>query len=186
MQTYRIIGKSMKKLLSVCFLAIAFVGCGVDQESSSISEGSDEHLLYPIAPATLLTPGELCKTGDLQRYPEGIRYCKRDVATELKYEIIDQYDLDYGYKIRQLDRADFKIDHYIPLCAGGANTAQNLWPQHKSVYTITDPLEPLVCNLMKQGKLSQASMLKLIKHAKNNLESAPKIVELLERRLNAN
>jgi hypothetical protein len=76
-----------------------------------------------------------------------------------------------------MNRGDFKIDHLIPLCAGGANSEENLWPQHKSVYAITDPLEPIVCQKMQDGKLLQADAVKLILQAKMHLEEVPAIIK---------
>ena len=75
-----------------------------------------------------------------------------------------------------MPRADFKIDHYIPLCAGGSNDESNLWPQHESVYQITDPLEPLVCEKMAAGKLTQAQAIELVRQAKNDLSKADVII----------
>lgn len=36
-----------------------------------------------------------------------------------------------------------------------SNEENNLWPQHKKVYMITDPLEPEMCAAMSNGKLLQ-------------------------------
>lgn len=160
-------------------MALVAIGCG-SIDSSSVSEKLPTQ--FPKTPDTTMTPGKLCQIGETFRYAEQIRYCKRDVATELKYEIIDDYD-ELGFNIGEMERSDFKIDHFIPLCAGGANTATNLWPQHKSVYKITDPLEPLVCDLMKANLMSQAEMVTLINQAKRNLDSAPEIIILLKARL---
>ena len=76
---------------------------------------------------------------------------------------------------------DFKIDHLIPLCAGGANDEDNLWPQHKSVYNITDALEPVVCEKMAAGRLKQAEAVKLILQAKMHLDQVPSILKQIKR-----
>ena len=93
--------------------------------------------------------------------------------------MIKQYDEQLGYKIESLQRGDFKIDHFIPLCAGGGNEMTNLWPQHKSVYEITDPIEPLVCKKMSLGKLKQADAIRLIVRAKMNLSQANDVIRIL-------
>lgn len=135
---------------------------------------------FPLGPHPELTPGKLCDTPSELRYPEKIKYCKRSVHTSVKKAIIAEYDDEYGYQVESMDRKEFKIDHYIPLCAGGSNDEENLWPQHKSVYEITDPLEPLVCGKMAEGKLKQADAVRLVIEAKNDLARAPEIIEYVE------
>lgn len=130
---------------------------------------------FPTGPNAQLTPGETCTTPSAHRYPEQIAYCERSVDTQLKKDIIKTYDQNLGYRIQSMERSQFKIDHYIPLCMGGANDKENLWPQHKTVYEITDPLEQEACEKMAQGKLLQAKAIELIKQAKNNLDQVGKI-----------
>lgn len=132
---------------------------------------------FPLGPNLTETPGKLCTTPTAVRYPEKVAYCDRDVDSYLKNAVIEKYDRLFGYAIRSMDRKDFKIDHLIPLCAGGANSEENLWPQHKSVYEITDPLEPVVCQKMQEGKLLQADAVKLILQAKTNLDQVPAILK---------
>ena len=131
---------------------------------------------FPIGPDSDVTPGETCQHADTYRYPERIAYCERDVDSQLKKEIIAQYDSEFGYNIGGMPRNKFKIDHYIPLCMGGSNSRTNLWPQHESVYKITDPLEQQLCEKMAQGKLLQAEAIDLIREAKNHLDEAPDIL----------
>lgn len=135
---------------------------------------------YPKGPDENLTPGVLCEHADELRYPEKIKYCERNVSSQEKGQIFVSYD-QLGYRTRSLKRQDFKIDHYIPLCAGGSNDERNLWPQHESVYTITDPLEALVCEKMSAGRLRQKDAVALIKEAKNNLSMAPAIIAKIQR-----
>lgn len=136
---------------------------------------------FPKNPDLAQTPGRLCTTPTEHRYPEQIAYCERDVDTYMKNSIIAKYDTLFGYEIRSMKRMDFKIDHLIPLCAGGANSEENLWPQHKSVYAITDPIEPVLCEKMAQGKLKQTDAVKMILKAKLNLDLAPGILKELQR-----
>ena len=89
--------------------------------------------------------------------------------------------MQLGYAIESMNRQDFKIDHYIPLCAGGSNDSSNLWPQHKSIYEITDPIEPLICKKMALGKLNQALAVELIMTVKNDLSQASMILQRLQR-----
>ncbi len=131
---------------------------------------------YPTGPNEEMTPGALCTHPDSYRYDERIAYCERDVDTDLKKDIIEAYDREFGYHIGAMPRSQFKIDHYIPLCMGGANDRSNLWPQHQSVYQITDQLEQQLCEKMAQGKMLQAQAIELIKRAKNHLDEAPTIL----------
>ena len=134
---------------------------------------------FPMGPNPQLTPGKLCDKPTTYRYPEHIAYCERDVTYDTKEILIQKYDNQLGYKIESLNREDFKIDHYIPLCAGGSNDPSNLWPQHKSVYVITDPVEPLVCDKMAAGRLRQSDAVKLIVRAKNNLSQVNDVLRIL-------
>jgi len=134
---------------------------------------------FPEGPDARLTPGALCDQPDSYRYPEHIPYCSRAVDTQTKNEVIADYDHELGYQVEEMNRADFKIDHFIPLCMGGGNVKENLWPQNVSVYTITDPLEPLACEKMAEGKLKQADAVALIRKGKNDLSTVPSVLQYL-------
>ena len=135
---------------------------------------------YPTGPNPQVTPGDVCADSPVRRYPENIVYCERNVDSRLKQEIIREYDEKFGYEIRQMNRMDFKIDHYIPLSIGGANTKENLWPQHKSVFEVTDPLEHLLSEKIKTASITQAEAIRVIKDAKNNLHKVPELIEYVE------
>ena len=135
---------------------------------------------FPVGPVPSVTPGQLCNHPSSYRYPEKIAYCERDVSPEVKRAVIKIYDDRFGYKIENMDRHDFKIDHYIPLCMGGSNDSSNLWPQHKSVYEITDPLEPALCAKMAEGRLKQADAIKMVKDAKADLSKVEDILIYVE------
>ncbi len=134
---------------------------------------------FPTGPNLQITPGKLCDRPSGYRYAEHIAYCERDVTYETKESLIRDYDQRLGYHIQLMSRGEFKIDHLIPLCAGGSNDVVNLWPQHKSVYEITDPVEPLVCQRMLEGKLKQADAVRLILQAKTNLAQVPAVMKIL-------
>jgi hypothetical protein len=136
---------------------------------------------FPQGPSPVLTPGKLCDNPSKYRYPEHIAYCDRDVTYETKEALIHNYDSKLGFHIGSMSRYDFKIDHFIPLCAGGSNDSTNLWPQHKSVYELTDPVEPLLCEKMANGRLSQADAVKLIVKAKTDLATVPEVMKILRK-----
>lgn len=143
---------------------------------SSLTFAESKLRPYPQGPDTSVTPGDVCHHADEYRYPERIAYCNRNVDSKLKAEIIRDYDKNLGYNISGMDRQKFKIDHFIPLCMGGSNERVNLWPQHETVYKITDPLEPALCDKMAQGKILQAEAMDLIRQAKLNLDQVPEIL----------
>ena len=136
--------------------------------------------VFPITPQTQ-TPGALCEQADSYRYPEHIKYCERAVSVAQKWTIIRDYET-MGYAIEEF-RNEFKIDHLIPLCAGGANSPDNLWPQHQSVYALTDKIEPLLCDVMAAGRITQADAVILIRNVKMNPETADEVFSDLEHKL---
>jgi hypothetical protein len=136
--------------------------------STSLFAFPDYKAEYPKGPDAVMTPGSLCERPNEYRYPERIAYCKRDVDSSLKADIFQDYRNE-GYRLDPKTRSSYKIDHLIPLCAGGSNNQDNLWPQHISVYEITDPMEPAACEAMKAGKIKQAEVVKRILAAKRNL-----------------
>ena len=146
----------------------------------SLAFEASNNAKFPQGPDPILTPGELCSTGNIRRYPEGIRYCPRDVQSDEKRNIIDTYDKARGFQVGQMPRGQFKIDHYIPLCAGGSNERDNLWPQHESIYNVTDPLEAAICEKMSQGKLKQADAIAIIKQGKADLSSVASLLDKLK------
>lgn len=131
---------------------------------------------FPTNPDAQLTPGQLCTRPDSYRYKERIPYCTRNVSKRTKVELVREYDRELGYRIGKMNRRDFKIDHYIPLCMGGSNDPRNLWPQHKSVYEVTDPIEQISCEKMQEGVLRQAHAVELIRKAKTDLSKAREVL----------
>jgi hypothetical protein len=135
---------------------------------------------FPIGPDARLTTGALCTSPIEYRYPEQIPYCDRAVERETKNEVFLAYRA-LGYTLPSQDRIDYKIDHYIPLCMGGANQRTNLWPQHVTIYTQTDSLEQAICEKMASGRIKQADAVKMIKAVKNNLKLLPHAFAQLQR-----
>jgi hypothetical protein len=135
---------------------------------------------YPVGPNPQTTPGSLCQNSEVHRYPENIVYCDRDVSTATKNALIKMYDKELGYRIGSMSRGDFKIDHFIPLSIGGSNNSDNLWPQHKSVYKVTDPLEQLLFDKIKDGRIKQADAIRVIREGKLNLGRVPELMDYVQ------
>lgn len=134
---------------------------------------------YPKAPDPRLTPGSFCDTPDRYRHPEQIPYCERNVNTFLKETIFIAYRKELGYSLSG-DRGNYKVDHYIPLCMGGSNKPDNLWPQHMTISVITDPIESAGCEMLGKGRITQKDLIELVIKAKNNLKEAPRIFNYLK------
>ncbi len=165
----------MKKRL-VSFLTLTFLTLSLVSTSNSWADG------FPIGPDTSMTPGELCEHADSLRYDEKIPYCNRNVSPSEKWDIIDDYEAK-GFEIRRYGRENFKIDHLIPLCAGGSNSSENLWPQHVTIYEQTDRIEEMTCRMMAQGLMLQSDAVGLILDTKLNLEKAPEVERTLSTKL---
>ncbi len=171
---------------SVCLLSLFLVltACGTSPSESGYSlNGYEAGTRYPDHPDEEITPGDTCDRPSQRRYSEGIAYCERNVKKALKDDIIRTYDREFGFRIGSMNRGDFKIDHYISLCMGGSNDRENLWPQHKSVYILTDPIEEKLCRLMAKGHMRQHEAIATIKMVKNNLDEAPLVQRRLEDQL---
>jgi hypothetical protein len=131
-----------------------------------------------MGPDGQLTPGSLCDNPSEYRYPEKIAYCERDVSPETKDYVFKEYQKVLGFALG--DRhVNYKVDHFIPLCAGGSNHENNLWPQHVSVYTKTDPMEELACKKLSLGKIKQKDLIALLKSVKRNLSLLPQVMQKL-------
>jgi hypothetical protein len=65
-------------------------------------------------------------------------------SPELKREVYAAYHVDHAGR-------EFEMDHRVPLCLGGADVRENLWPQagwqHPS-YHDKDVLEETVCRMV--------------------------------------
>lgn len=138
---------------------------------------------FPTRPNEKVTPGDICDVADSFRYPERIKYCERNVSRERKAAIFYMYDREFGFHTQEMNRTDFKIDHYIPLCMGGSNDNENLWPQHKSIYQQTDPIEPVLCELMASGQILQMKAISIIRSVKQRPETSAKVLRDLESQL---
>lgn len=136
---------------------------------------------FPTAPNEKLTPGSLCDKPVRKSYQEGIGKCKRDVSSATKAKIFEMYRKELGYTLPPTQRQKYKIDHYFPLCAGGSNKVDNLWPQHATLYRFTDPIEQVGCEKLSLGKIKQQDLLNLVKEAKADVKKAPAILKKLER-----
>lgn len=173
----------MRKFLFLAALGLAGCGSVGEQNTTLTMEASAIQARFPTSPEESVTPGSTCSKPSERRYKERIPYCRRKVATSLKYQVIAAYDRDFGYAVGRMNRRDFKIDHYIPLCMGGSNERDNLWPQHKSIYVVTDLLEDKLCRVLAKGERNQAWAIEKIREVKRDLSRAADIQREVERLL---
>lgn len=134
---------------------------------------------FPRSPDLSLTPGSLCTTPSEFRYPERIPYCEREVNSWQKELVFINYK-KIGFSLSG-ERGQYKVDHFIPLCLGGSNDNSNLWPQYFTVSEKTDALEPLVCEVLAKGKISQREAIDLVLEAKMDITKIPDTMKILKR-----
>ena len=192
----------MRKFVGICasVAVLSVVSCGAREDSSQLTgrhghqndryDHSQDTLpgqingredgRFPEHPEASVTPGSLCEKSDTYRYPEHVKYCDRDVDPALKAEIFVEYDKNFNFETTQMQRMAFKIDHLIPLCLGGSNNKNNLWPQHKSIYEHTDPLEPFLCQVLAAGKIKQSEAVEILLEIKQSPFTADEELRKLE------
>ena len=108
-----------------------------------------------LTPDRTNTPGVLCQATDADfkdyEYPENIARCNRNIGTAEKMQVAQNYG-----NIPEANWRDYEFDHMIPLCAGGANDIENLWPQPIAEAHQKDVLENNICLGLRAGTLKQA------------------------------
>lgn len=113
-------------------------------------------------PDPKLTPGVLCTEQDPDfkgyDYPSKVARCNRNVSIQEKQKVA----LNYG-NIPASEWGNYEFDHYMPLCAGGSNSSENLWPQPLEEAHVKDTLELDVCTEMRSGNMTQTQALQKIR-----------------------
>jgi len=134
---------------------------------------------YPRFPDPRITPGSLCDTPDTYRYPEQIPYCERALNSFDKELVFMEYR-KAGWSLSG-ERSQYKVDHFFPLCAGGSNNPDNLWPQYYTISKLTDSLEALGCEVLGKGNITQKELIELIIKAKLNTKEVPVVLKQLKK-----
>jgi hypothetical protein len=126
--------------------------------------------LFPPMPSV---PGSLCEESDQDfkehRYRENVIICERNVTSPRK----DKVCLRDGVS----DRSNYNVDHIIPLFMGGSNHDDNLWCQHKSIYTGKE--EQQIYLKLREDEITQAQAITIIKKIKFKTIQKNTIEELL-------
>lgn len=109
-------------------------------------------------PNAQLTPGVLCTPSDPDfkgyDYPSKVPRCNRNIGNPEKAEVAKNYG-----NIPAPEWVKYEFDHFMPLCAGGSNNSQNLWPQPIAEAKQKDVIEVQVCTALKAGTMTQSQAL---------------------------
>ena len=112
-------------------------------------------------PDSVLTPGVACSEQDPDfkgfDYPSHVARCNRNISIQEKQRVAAKYG-----DIPQSEWSNYEFDHLLPLCAGGSNSDQNLWPQPIEEAHIKDTLEVQICTAMKAGTMTQDEAFKKV------------------------
>ena len=150
----------VRLVLSITFLS-----------QTAFSRGFDDGVVnVPLKPNTVVTPGDLCSKSnhdfDEYRYSAHIAHCARNVSSEDRAKIYDQYKIPT--KCRHL----YTIDHFIPLSIGGSNSPKNLWPEHRAIKLTRFHFEEEIMHDVQSGRLSQAEAVAKVREEKHNPDLA--------------
>lgn len=152
--SYRLDLASLSPLekIGLAFLALAIVG-------ALAAHGQESAMVAPFIerPTPSLTPGELAADPVAVVCSAGYAKAHRHTPASLKRGVLRSYGVSWEARDR------FEVDHLFPLCAGGADTAGNLWPESREVppgsdgWTAGDKdrLERCVCRLICSGRVTQ-------------------------------
>lgn len=113
-------------------------------------------------PKATLTPGAACSEQDSDfkgyDYPSHVARCNRNITIQEKQRVAASYG-----NIPESDWKNYEFDHLLPLCAGGSNSDQNLWPQPIDEAHLKDTLEVQICTAMKAGTMTQDEAFKKVR-----------------------
>jgi hypothetical protein len=105
----------------------------------------DPHL-YPDA---RLTPGAVLSVTAAQVSVAGYSSKVRNVPASEKRAVYAEYHLAYPQKA-----GAYECDHFIPLCLGGSNSTQNLWPEPAPQFHWKDGLEVYLWHEVREHTVS--------------------------------
>lgn len=109
----------MKKVLVILLLSLSLLFApSVLAQNNKINCVANQSL-----PDSSCTPGLVLTTSTEIICVPGYSKKVRDVSKKTKQQVYANYGLDYT------KRAEYQVDHLIPLMLGGSNDISNLWPQ---------------------------------------------------------
>jgi hypothetical protein len=125
----------------------------------------------PLTPDPEMTTGDYCDNTDPNfegyRYEEKIPYCRRAVSRHMKKAIYN------AYGIPERCKANYTVDHLIPLSMGGSNAPENLWPEHRRIKATRQTLEQEMYDQLRRGEITQEEAVAAVVEAKMNPPEEP-------------
>lgn len=101
----------------------------------------------PEQPDPALTPGEVFNVTKERvcspRYATNVRH----VTREMKRAVFKRYHVKYFPHA-------YQIDHLVPLCLGGRNSLENLWPEPIERALESDKVERRACHDVCAGRIT--------------------------------
>jgi hypothetical protein len=142
----------MNRLLSAALVGLVVASTSPVQASNWLQNvmpsGSD-----PIRPDPRLTPGAVVTTDPSAVCYPGYSRTVRHTSGMLKHQIYVEYGVDHNGH-------HYEIDHLVPLSIGGADVAENLWPQSYDTApwnaNVKDRLELKLLHLVCHGDIPMA------------------------------
>jgi hypothetical protein len=95
-----------------------------------------------------MTPGETLPVTAAQVSVAGCSSSVRSVSVSDKRAVYAEYGLAYPQAART-----YECDHFIPLCLGGSNSTENLWPEPHPEYHWKDGLEVYLWREVRAGRI---------------------------------
>lgn len=145
---------SVRRVVTLSLISVFFSLTFIVQSASAM----------PKVPDREKTPGNLCDVKDPDyagnRYKAKIPYCERNVSSELKVVIYEQYGIPAN------ERKNYTIDHFIPLSIGGNNGPENLWPEHRKIKETRINFETEIFEAVRDGSLTQKEAIERVEYEK--------------------
>lgn len=103
--------------------------------------------IFASSPDPVLTPGKVDASVTKEVICSTRTRDRRKVTKKMRIEVARRYGVPY-------DSGKFETDHRAPLCAGGANDIENLWPQPWSEAREKDKIEVRTCRQLCRGEIT--------------------------------
>ena len=110
-------------------------------------------------PDPRLTPGDVLRVTAEQVSVPGYASKVRNVSVAEKRAVFTEYGLGYPQA-----KGAYECDHFIPLCLGGSNSVENLWPEPAPQFHWKDGLEVYLWREVRAGTITLA-------HAQDEMRS---------------
>ena len=131
-------------------LALAAMVAAAPAEARSGRQASAPILDSYAVPDPLLTPGGVNPAATLDVICDTTTKARRNVTPATRAKVLADYNQP------PVTTEDYELDHLVPLCLSGNNSAANLWPQPAPDYRVKDELEFTMCSYVCLGRVPLA------------------------------